>query len=140
MDPQFDTPPGIPFGSQPATHQGLPVVNVPAGAYVNPQINAATLPVPSVLPPQSLGLPPAAIPTGGLPAAQPGRLPAAMPSAVPGNTDDSADQEWIRRAREIVQRTINDPYLQSQELGKIKADYLETKYNKHIKVGENKSQ
>ena len=59
--------------------------------------------------------------------------------AAAGATDDDADaidKEWISKAKAIVEKTRNDPYVESNELGRVKADYLKTRYNKHIKVVE----
>lgn len=63
--------------------------------------------------------------------------PAAAPVAVKADegTDD-LDQEWINKAKTIVEQTKGDPYLESRELGKVKSDYLGIRYNKHIKVAE----
>jgi hypothetical protein len=50
------------------------------------------------------------------------------------DTDNNFDEEWVDKAREVVTRTHNDPFLQSQELGKLKAQYIKLRYNKDIKV------
>lgn len=55
--------------------------------------------------------------------------------------DDSADTsaldaEWVNKAKEIVERTHTDPYLQSKELSRIKAQYIKARYSKEIKVSE----
>jgi hypothetical protein len=50
--------------------------------------------------------------------------------------DDLIEQEWVDKAKAIVERTRNDPYLQNQELGKFKADYIKKRYNREIKVTE----
>jgi hypothetical protein len=49
---------------------------------------------------------------------------------------DLIEKEWVDKAKEIVERTKNDPHLQNQEMSKIKADYLKKRYNKEIKVTE----
>ena len=56
--------------------------------------------------------------------------------------DDSADDldvEWINKAKHIVEQTKADPYTQSREIGKVKADYLRIRYNKHIKVSQDQA-
>jgi hypothetical protein len=55
--------------------------------------------------------------------------------AAAANSDD-LDQEWVDRAKAIVDRTKDDPFLESRELNKVKADYLKRRYNKDIKVSE----
>ncbi len=52
---------------------------------------------------------------------------------------DDLDKEWIAKAKLIVEQTRHDPYLQSREIGKLKADYLRIRYNKHIKVSPDKT-
>jgi hypothetical protein len=52
------------------------------------------------------------------------------------DTDTAFDEEWVNKAREISARTQNDPYLQSQELGRLKAQYIKLRYNKDVKVEE----
>jgi hypothetical protein len=54
------------------------------------------------------------------------------------DSDDSTglDEEWITKAKQIVERTHTDPYVQSAELGKFKAVYLKSRHNKEVKVAE----
>ncbi len=49
---------------------------------------------------------------------------------------ESIDQEWVNKAKDIVERTKNDPFTQVNELSKIKAGYLKARYNKEYKAGE----
>ncbi|SRR6266540_275466 len=57
--------------------------------------------------------------------------------AGPVDDDDTAfDEEWVGRAREMVGRTKGDPFVQSQELSKLKAQYIKLRYNKDVKVSE----
>jgi hypothetical protein len=44
------------------------------------------------------------------------------------------EKEWVERAKQVVERTRNDPYRQSEELTAVKADYLKKRYNKTIKL------
>ena len=52
------------------------------------------------------------------------------------DTDTAFDEEWVAKAREVVERTRSDPYMQSKELSKLKAQYIKLRYNKEIKVGD----
>lgn len=47
---------------------------------------------------------------------------------------DLIEKEWVNKAKEIVSRTIGDPYVQNKEINKIKADYIKKRYNKDIKI------
>lgn len=53
--------------------------------------------------------------------------------------DDALDEEWIQKAKTIVDQTRADPYQQSREISKVKASYLKTHYNKDIKVADDQS-
>ncbi len=74
-----------------------------------------------------------------LPAGQdPGRNDAASTTstgAVPVlNDNDKIEKEWVNKVKQIVERTRNDPYRQNEELTVVKADYMQQRYNKTIKV------
>ena len=69
----------------------------------------------------------------------------ASAQSVSGQSDDpqqpdkktsDLDQEWVNKAKDIVEKTKGDPFTQSRELSKVKAEYLKSRYNKQISVGE----
>ncbi len=63
--------------------------------------------------------------------------PAGAPdTVVSDDSPDSLDKEWVNKAKSIVEQTKNDPYTESKELSKVKADYLRIRYNKLIKIAE----
>ncbi len=47
---------------------------------------------------------------------------------------DLIEKEWVNKAKNIVEKTKNDPHLQNNEMSKMKAQYLKTRYNKDLKV------
>jgi hypothetical protein len=49
---------------------------------------------------------------------------------------EALDQEWIDKAKAIVEQTKGDPFSQSKELNKVRAGYLKARYNKELEVGE----
>lgn len=57
-------------------------------------------------------------------------------SSMPTIADDTdlIEKEWVTKAKEIVERTKQDPYMQNKEVEKFKADYLKKRYNKDIKL------
>ncbi len=57
-------------------------------------------------------------------------------SASADDDSDALDEEWVNKAKAIVEKTKADPYVESKELGKVKAEYLRIRYNKQIKVAE----
>ncbi len=135
--PQFEVPrqPGV--GAQ-----EMPPVNPnyapqPAQPEVLPQQgNMPGTPVP--MPP----VPPVAMPSQSMPSV-PQPMQHAQPMAPPITANltaedaDLIEKEWVEKAKEIVERTRHDPYLQNREITKMKADYMKKRYNKDIKVPEN---
>lgn len=61
--------------------------------------------------------------------------PALSQAPQAGDSSDELDKEWINKARYIVEQTKQDPFVQSSQLSKAKADYLRIRFNKHIKSG-----
>lgn len=50
--------------------------------------------------------------------------------------NDLIEKEWVEKAKQIVDKTKDDPYLQNRELGNMRADYMKKRYNKDIKLVE----
>jgi hypothetical protein len=48
----------------------------------------------------------------------------------------SIEEECIARAKLVVQETSGDPYLQVKEISKVKADLLNRRYGKVLKISE----
>lgn len=71
---------------------------------------------------------------------QPTGVAATTPVVGADEDDSQLDEVWINKAREVVEKTQYDPYLQSNELSKIKAGYLKSRYNKDIKTIEDRPQ
>lgn len=141
MDPQSEKTPGLALPS-PAMEQGSPNA-MPAQPAAGS--HEATLPgrehvqgsmqAPPMMPPQMSSTPvqqPAPVP----PAADPAAAAASVPS---DDNTDALDEEWINKAKAIVEQTKHDPHLESSELSKVKAEYLRIRYNKHIKVTDEQS-
>ena len=59
-------------------------------------------------------------------------------SSMPKIADDTdlIEKEWVDKAKEIVSKTAHDPYLQNQEITKMKAEYLKKRYNKVLDQGD----
>lgn len=57
------------------------------------------------------------------------------PKAVAQDTD-RIEQEWVDKAKAIISRTHSDPYLQKDQMSKIKAEYIQKRFNKTIKTDE----
>jgi hypothetical protein len=46
------------------------------------------------------------------------------------------DKVWVLKAKQIVLQTANDPYEQNKQLAGVKADYLQKRYGKTVKLAE----
>lgn len=49
---------------------------------------------------------------------------------------DLIEKEWVSKAKVIVNRTIDDPHKQTEEVSSLKADYLQENYNKTLKLSK----
>lgn len=102
--------------------------SLPAAAESAPRTGGAQTAALPALPQTSV--PAAGAAQGAVPTAQP-----AAPAAVPIKDDnDSIEKEWVNKAKQIVERTRDDPYRQSEELTVVKADYMKQRYNKTVKI------
>jgi len=101
---------------------------------------------PSVTPLANGGTPttPQPLPTIPLPASSPAPTPTSpQPGASPSSQSsgylvaedkDVIEPEWVNGAKTIVSRNQDDPYKQSEELTVFKAEYMQKRYNKTIKL------
>lgn len=73
-----------------------------------------------------------------VPSSQPQAPSTAGPAGLPVIADDTdlIEKEWVEKAKEIVARTRQDPYLQNKEVERMKADYMKKRYNKDIRITE----
>ncbi len=49
---------------------------------------------------------------------------------------DLIEKEWVVKAKEIIDRTKRDPHLQTKEMSKFKAGYLQKRVGKGLKLTE----
>lgn len=59
---------------------------------------------------------------------------ALVPSPEEAADSDLIEKEWVLKAKQIVEHTSEDPYAQTEELSRMKADYMKKRYNKDIGV------
>lgn len=75
---------------------------------------------------------------GGASAPQP--LASAVPgplSSVQGDAIELAiEEDWVEKAKSIVEKTKNDPFAESNELYKVKTEFLKARYDKQINRAE----
>lgn len=68
----------------------------------------------------------------------------AAPAATQASTDgpqladdgDLIEKEWVAQVKHIISTTGNDPFEQSQQIARLKADYMQKRYGKVIKTEE----
>lgn len=70
-----------------------------------------------------------------VPATTPTQTSAATASLI-ADDSDLIEKEWVEKAKAIVAQTAHDPNLQTKEVGKIRADYMQKRYNKQLKLEE----
>jgi hypothetical protein len=102
-------------GGRPAAQERAPAGQAPGAAMPA----SIPLPTPPVMAQQKGGGPSSVSPTANLRAS---------------DDSDLIEKEWVNKAKQIVERTRDDPYKQSEELTVVKADYLKKRYNKTIKI------
>lgn len=49
---------------------------------------------------------------------------------------DLIEKEWVEKAKEIVEKTRENPYLQNKAISEIKSDYIKKRYNKDLAKSE----
>lgn len=116
-------------------------------AYSAPTEQASTTPEQGAATPEQLLQPAVASPVPVPPIPMPQTQTVAQPAAqqttsvsTNGATQAVADdgdlieKEWVNKAKQIVERTRDNPYQQSEELTVFKADYMKKHYNKTIKT------
>jgi len=59
-------------------------------------------------------------------------------SPVIADDNDLIEQEWVDKARAIIEKTREDPHMQNKEISEVKADYIKKRYNKEINVKKEK--
>ena len=122
MNPSSDQTAGTP--PPPPVEEQAPITPLPTSgspAIVNPASPPTTIPLP----------PPTATP------------PVNRSQTVTVNQDvgfqvaddkDVIEPEWVHKAKAIVLTTSDNPYKQSEQLTVFKADYMQKRYNKTVKL------
>jgi hypothetical protein len=50
--------------------------------------------------------------------------------------NDHIEREWVDKVKNVVARTQDDPHLQKEQMSKVKAEYIQKRFNKTIKTDE----
>jgi hypothetical protein len=127
--PSFEIPPA-PSPEGEAQHEHA--VEAPAA---QPETVGKQAPKPVPLPPVPDDVPAVDQPVIAAPPAD-ATVPMATSSHAPASDTDRIEPVWVNRIRDTVARTHDDPYIQSSEMSKIKAEYNLKRFNKQIKTDE----
>jgi hypothetical protein len=52
---------------------------------------------------------------------------------------DRIEPQWVDKAKSIINQTAQDPFLQKDQMSRIKAEYIQKRFNKTIKTDETAS-
>jgi hypothetical protein len=140
MNPTNKETPGIPV-PMPAEQAGAVPGGLPGETAARPGeqpvINTEKALIPGLQPPAvlptTIPLPVPSAMAAAVPAGQPA-IPVPNPALLADDDKDLIEKEWVDKAKQIVERTRDDPYKQSEELTVFKADYIKKRYGKTIKV------
>jgi hypothetical protein len=139
MDSSSDKAPGLGL-PPPSFEQGGSEFGGSQAARTPESMAGAGEMQPAQAAPATTAVQPAAVSPITVPVPDPQALTPPISAAAPADdSSDDLDQEWVNKAKAIVEKTRSDPFLESKELSKVKADYLKTRYNKHIKIAEDSS-
>lgn len=58
-------------------------------------------------------------------------------AAIVADDVDLIEKEWVEKAKNIINSTKNDPYVQNKQLNNMKAEYLKARFNKEVKISHN---
>jgi hypothetical protein len=115
----------------------IPLPELDSGGAANPVLPAAKGQVageqaPQIVPMTTIPLP---LPKTASPAAPQVASGVSQASDLQVADDkDVIEPEWVHKANVIVNSTIDDPYKQSEDLTVLKADYMQKRYNKIVKL------
>ena len=122
----------IPMPEQSSAQAGQKPENLtvtPERAPVGPETAGSVQPLPAAMPAIPLPAPPASPQSDVSATTQATSLTVA-------DDGDLIEKEWVDKAKRIVEANRNNPYNQSEELTVVKADYMQKRYNKTIKLNK----
>jgi len=78
---------------------------------------------------QQIPLPQPVIPQAA-PAPSPG--PASITAPIVAGDEDLIEKEWVDKAKEIIQRTADDPHARNEQVNELQRSYLQKRYGKVV--------
>ena len=140
MNPQVDKSGNLNLPPPVVETQPLPVeAGVETAPFNNPEVAAS--PQEQAVKPTTPSFPalstPIAPPQSNPPSSDASTTTTAQ-TVLPAIADDNdlIEKEWVIKAKEIVEKTREDPHRQSTDMTIFRADYMQKRYNKTIKLPE----
>lgn len=62
------------------------------------------------------------------------RASSANLSLLPAASSESASKIWVVKLKNITRIHREDPYIMQQEISKLRVQYLQNRYNQHVKL------
>ncbi len=59
---------------------------------------------------------------------------AAQPMPQIADDIDLIEKEWVEKAKDIVNKTKDNPHVQNRELNKVKSEYIRQRFNKNLQA------
>jgi hypothetical protein len=124
---QFELPPTPPVSGEQIQEQAI--------EQAGPSRESAPAAPSSVVAPPPIALP-VTSPAAGAPSNVVLNVPVSTDSGLTAADNDLIEKEWITKAKDIVAKTQDDPYHQKKEISKVKAEYIQKRFNKTLKTDE----
>lgn len=125
---QFELPPVSPEAGEKAQDQALEQAGPSRESGPAAPSIATAPPLPVILP--------VTTPAPGPPSNVVLNAPTTADSGLTAADTDLIEKEWIVKAKDIVAKTQDDPYHQKKEISKVKAEYIQKRFNKTLKTDE----
>lgn len=58
------------------------------------------------------------------------------PISAPTKDSDTIEKIWVDRAKAVISQTRDDPFIQKNEMNKVKAQYIQKRFNKKLKTDD----
>ncbi len=125
---QFELPSVAPATGEQGQQQAIEQDSVSKeGAPSTPSVAVAPPPIVNI---------PIAQPPLGAPSNVVLTTPTVTDSGLSAADTDLIEKEWIVKAKDIVAKTQDDPYHQKSEISKVKAEYIQKRFNKTLKTDD----
>ena len=113
-----------------------PTIGEHPPAPITPEASPAAGQMPNLMPTMPIPDLPTTNPLPTMPAPAPTQATTSVAAPPLADDSDLIEKAWVEKAKTIVAETRDDPFAQSREVSRFKADYIKKRYNKDIKLPE----